>query len=156
PVRAGAFGEFVHGDRDDDDDHDSDHRRHRDSDRRLAAYREELRDALEDVRTRGRHIVAASVFTTQSATAVLEKIRDRIKAMTPAPATFALGPGGSRTVFPLIGSTGLTTITFRRQNTVAGPLSPTPVPTTALLAQPGVGSLAFGKFSSPDWETAGK
>src|SRR5215813_5594971 len=143
PVRAGAFGEFVHGDRDDDDDHDhdSDHRRHRDSDRRLAAYREELRDALEDVRTRGRHIVAASVFTTQSATAVLEKIRDRIKAMTPAPATFLLGPGGSRTVFPLISSSGLTTITFRRQTTVAGPLSPTAVPTTALLALPGVGSL---------------
>src|SRR5882724_12004509 len=81
PVRAGAFEDFVDGDRDEDDDHDrdSDRRRHRDSDRRLAAYREELRDALEDVRTRGRRIVAASVFTTQSATAVLEKIRDRIK-----------------------------------------------------------------------------
>src|SRR5437899_9335043 len=55
-VRAGAFEDFVDGDRDEDDDHDrdSDRRRHRDSDRRLAAYREELRDALEDVRTRGR------------------------------------------------------------------------------------------------------
>src|SRR4029077_14777694 len=81
PVRAGAFKDFLGRDRDDDDGHDSDHRRHRDSDRRLAAYREELRDALEDVRTRGRHIVAASVFTTQSATAVLEKLRDTIKSM---------------------------------------------------------------------------
>src|SRR5262249_54257832 len=35
-------------------------------------------------------------------------------------------------------------------------LSPTAVPTTALLVQPGVGSLAFGRFSSPDWETPGK
>src|SRR5262249_25523240 len=43
PVRAGAFRAFLGRDRDDDDDHDPDHRRHRDSDRRLAAYREELR-----------------------------------------------------------------------------------------------------------------
>src|SRR6185436_5298206 len=34
--------------------------------------------------------------------------------------------------------------------------SPVAVPTAALLAQPGVGRIAFGKFSSPDWETAGK
>ena len=119
----------------------------------VKGYRDALARALARADLHGRKAVAASHFTTQSATAVLEKIRDRIKAMTPAPATFLLGPGGSRTVFPLISSSGLTTITFSRQTTTTGPLSPTPVPTTALLAQPGVGSLAFGKFSSPDWET---
>jgi hypothetical protein len=101
-------------------------------------------------------VVAASVFSTQSATAVLEKIRDRIKATTPAPATFLLGPGGSRTVFPLLSPSGLTTVTFNRQTSTTGPLSPVAVPTAALLAQPGVDRIAFGKFSSPDWETAGK
>jgi hypothetical protein len=87
---------------------------------------------------------------------VLEKIRDRLKAMTPAPATFLLGPGGSRTVFPLLSPSGLTTVTFNRQTSTTGPLSPVSVPTAALLAQPGVGRIAFGKFSSPDWETTGK
>jgi hypothetical protein len=90
-VHAGAFEDFVGGDRDGDDDHDrgrdSEHRRHRDSDRRLAAYREELRDALHDVWTRGSRVIAASVFTTQSATAVLEKIRRQIKDSHPLAAT---------------------------------------------------------------------
>ena len=50
-------------------------------------------------------IVAATVFTTQSVTATLEKIRDQIKAATPQAADFNLGPGGTRTVFPLSGVT---------------------------------------------------
>ncbi len=53
-------------------------------------------------------VVSASVFTTQSATAILEKIRDQIKAATPAPADFRLGFGGSRTVFKLDQMTGIT------------------------------------------------
>jgi Big-like domain-containing protein len=122
----------------------------------LKAYRKAVLDGLAAAGLEPDQVAAASVFSTQSATAVLEKIRDRIKALTPAAATFLLGPGGSRTVFPLVSASGLTTIVFQRQTTVAGPLSPTAVPTIALLAQPGVGSLAFGKFSSPDWETPGK
>lgn len=125
-------------------------------DARIKAYRKSLLDAIEASGVDPDSVVAASVFSTQSATAVLEKIRDRIKAMTPAPATFLLGPGGSRTVFPLLSSSGLTTISFNRQTSTTGALSPVAVPTAALLAQPGVGRIAFGKFSSPDWETAGK
>src|SRR3989454_685534 len=91
PVGGRAFKDFLDDDRDGDGDdghdRDSDHRRHRDSDRRLAAYRDELRDAVKDARLRDRYIVAASVFTTQSATAVLEKIRQQIKSSHPAPAT---------------------------------------------------------------------
>ena len=123
----------------------------------LKAYRKALLDAIELSGLDPAVVVTASVFSTQSATAVLEKIRDRIKAMTPAPATFLLGPGGSRTVFPLLSrNNSLTTIVFRRQTLVSGNLSATAVPTIALLAQPGVGSLAFGKFRSPDWQTPGK
>jgi hypothetical protein len=123
----------------------------------LKAYRKSLLDAIAASGVNPTGIVTASVFSTQSATAVLEKIRDRIKAMTPAPATFLLGPGGSRTVFPLLsGNNSLTTILFRRQTLVSGNLSPVAVPTVALLAQPGVGRLAFGRYRSPDWETPGK
>ena len=161
PVRGGAFADFLDGHRDGDGDHDrdgdrhgdgdrdSDHRRHRDSDRRLAAYREELRDALEDVRTRGRHIVAASVFTTQSATSVLEKLRDTIKSMPASATLIASFPRAS------VGA-----IQWHRQTKVGtAPSSFTDsfVPVPALDVFPGaVGTIAFGKFDSPDFETPAK
>ncbi|PYN93218.1 MAG: hypothetical protein DMD89_25290 [Candidatus Rokuibacteriota bacterium] len=155
-VRAGAFAGFVDGERDDDDDHDrdSDRRRHRDSDRRLAAYREELSDALEDVRTRGRRIVAASVFTTQSATAVLEKIRQQIKSSHPAPATM-LG------TFALSSVTAIQWDRQIRAKPTGRPDQPqfssSFLATPALNLFPGaIGSIVFGTFMSPDWETADK
>ena len=161
PVRGVAFADFLDGHRDDDGDHDgdvdrhgdgdrdSDHRRHRDSDRRLAAYREELRDALEDVRTRGRRIVAASVFTTQSATSVLEKLRDTIKSMPASATLIASFPRAS------VGA-----IQWHRQTKVGtAPSSFTDsfVPVPALDVFPGaVGTIEFGKFDSPDFETPAK
>jgi len=99
-------------------------------------------------------IVAVSVFTTQSTTAVLEKIRNQIKAATPERADFLLGPGGTRTVFPLNTATG---VTFNEQVGTAPLFNPSPVPTEALGMVPGaVGQLAFGKYLSPDYETAEK
>jgi len=70
----------------------------------LAACRMLLRDILRRLDAAGviaRGQVAGTVFTTQSVTAVLEKIRDQIKAATPDAADLNLGPGGTRTVFPL-------------------------------------------------------
>ena len=46
-------------------------------------------------------VAVASIFTTQSATSLLEQVRRQIKASTPAPANFVIGNGGERTVFPL-------------------------------------------------------
>ena len=43
-------------------------------------------------------IVAASIFTTQSVTSTLEKVRDQIKASHPAPARFDVGSAGERAV----------------------------------------------------------
>ena len=124
----------------------------------LKAYRKALLDALAAANINGIHhaIVAASVFTTQSTTAVLEKIRDQIKADTPAPADFLLGPGGSRTVFPVnnIGS-----MLLNRQTGTAPTFTPTPLALqlSTLRAIPGAaGSIAFGKYVSPDYETAEK
>src|SRR5262249_12366111 len=65
----------------------------------LKEYRKDLLEALKAARHAGvaeKDVVTASVFTTMSTTAVLEKIRDQIHAETPAPADFLLGPGGTR------------------------------------------------------------
>src|SRR5437870_1377884 len=73
-------------------------------------YKDELMEALHaatDVGVPEQNIVTASVFTTQSATAVLEKIRDQVHAATPAPADFNLGSGGERTVFNRADVTGI-------------------------------------------------
>jgi dienelactone hydrolase len=122
----------------------------------LRFYRRELIDALHAVRDIGvpeRDIVTASVFTTESATSVLEKIRDQIHAATPAPADFNLGTNGERTVFARADVTG---ITFHEQTKVDPP-DFTNVPLTANLTAlnyiPGaVSEIAFGKYISPDYE----
>jgi fermentation-respiration switch protein FrsA (DUF1100 family) len=95
--------------------------------------------------------VSASVFTTQSATAILEKIRDQIHAATPAPADFNLAPDGSRTVFPLDKVTG---ILWKQQVGVDPPSFNTGSVDLGLLRViPGaVGQLAYGKYLSPDYE----
>jgi hypothetical protein len=87
-------------------------------------YEQALLEAIHSARrigVRENEIVAASVFTTQSLTAILEKIRDQIKAATPEPADFNLGPGGPRSVFPRNEVTG---IMFNPQIRVDGPLEP--------------------------------
>src|SRR5262249_23234908 len=123
----------------------------------LKGYRKELIGALATASQDGvpdEHVITASVFTTQSATAVLAKIRDQLHAATPAPADFLLGPGGQRTVFDLGDVAG---ITWNQQTRVAGPLSPVPVNVNLLRFIPGtVGQIAFGKYVSPDYETAEK
>jgi virulence factor lipase-like protein len=122
----------------------------------LDTYRMLLRDTLTRLDAAGviprGQIVGASVFTTQSVTAVLEKIRDQIKAATPQGADFNLGPGRTRTVFPL---TDVAAITFRAQTGAGSPPTFTnvPVPLGALRMIPGaVETIAFGKYASPDYQ----
>ena len=118
----------------------------------LAAYRKDLLDAVDaadGAGVRRRDVAVASVFTTTSATAVLEKMRDQIHAATPAPADFRLGTDGSRTVFAL---DQLGAITSNRQTRVGQPLSPVPVSLSLLRAVPGaVGTVAFGKYLAPEY-----
>ena len=121
----------------------------------LKAYRKALLDALKAARAAGvqeNDIVSASVFTTQSVTATLEKIRDQIKSATPAPADFNLGPGGTRTVFSL---NGVSSITFNEQTRDNPPQFTAFSPPLSLLNQftPGaVAQIAFGKYLSPDYQ----
>jgi hypothetical protein len=125
------------------------------NDRTLEEYRIALIEAFFAVVRAGirdTDIVMASVFTTQSVTAIMEKIRDQIKAATPHPADFNLGPGGIRTVFRLDELTGITV----RQQTGANP--PSFANSQVNLGSPriipgAVGQIAFGKYLSPDYET---
>ncbi|HEX8139728.1 MAG TPA: Ig-like domain-containing protein [Pyrinomonadaceae bacterium] len=130
-------------------------------DRQLKQYRKALITALgEEVLgtatpALSQHdVAAASVFTTGSVTATLEKIRDQIKAAPAPAANFNIGTLGQRTVFPISSVLG---IAFGRQVSTAGPLVTNAVPLTALQVAPGaVGSVAFGKFSARNYETAGR
>jgi virulence factor lipase-like protein len=92
-------------------------------------------------------IVAATVFTTQSVTAILERIRDRIKSETPSPAQFDLGPGGAPTVFPL---SNIASAVWNQQ-TGENPQTFNAVRLDFSTLTPFVGRIAFGRYTSPDY-----
>jgi hypothetical protein len=100
------------------------------------------------------HIVAASVFTTQSISADLEKIGAQLRAHTPAPVDFMIANGGAtRALFPVAG----TNIQFNRQTGSAPSFTASFLPMPALNVFPGsVAQIAYGRFTSPDYETAAK
>jgi len=125
------------------------------------AYRKALLDALSSAFAGGANpsdIADASLFTTQSITAISKKIRDQIRS-APAPTpNFNLAPDGSRTVFA--NAPGLS-IKWNRQVAVApGPLSTTTLSGVgALQFLPSnfpfsVGKIAYGSFRSPNYENA--
>ena len=117
-------------------------------------YRKVLLTALHHATVKPSEIASLSVFTTQSATALLEQVRRQIKASNPPPASFTLGTAGERTVFA---RTSVGSILFARQNTVAAPTTATPLPAFSALGLFGsVGTIAFGAYDSPDYETPGK
>lgn len=120
------------------------------------AYRKGLLDALRllPAGVEAEDVAAASLFTTQSVTAQLEQVRRQLDAAAPAPASFGLGAGGERTVFPLEQIAGML---FARQTSAAGPGAPAPLPAfPALHALPTIGTVAFGAYDSPDYETAAR
>ena len=117
-------------------------------------YKHALLDAIHVARRIGvqeRDVVTASVFTTQTVTSILEKIRDQIKAATPEPADFHLGPGGSPTVFALDSVAGITWDQQRGNDPRTFTRVTVDLPSLRII--PGaVGTIAFGKYTSPDYE----
>ena len=108
-------------------------------------------EAAEEVGVPERTIVTASVFTTQSITSVMEKIRDQIKAGTPEPANFRLGPTGEQAIFNLL---KVASISWRQHIRVNpdGFSPPTPIDLEILHVVPGaVGTIAYGTYISPDY-----
>ena len=109
-------------------------------------YRTALRDALHATGT-FTDAATASLFTTQSITADLDKIRAQLSASAPAPprvtASFARAQ--------------ITAIVWNRQSSTSGSLSPSFVPVLALDVFPGsVGRVVFGTYESPDYETSAR
>jgi hypothetical protein len=156
PVEAGDFARFQR------DDHFGQAR-----DRVLKDYREELLEgleALEQLGVRTRSVVAASVFTTQSVTAALERIRDEIKAATPAPARFDILSGTNRRALFLTSDMSLerkakvdeNAVVFSQEvQTGNGPdaFVKAIVPADALnIVSGAVRWMAFGKYLSPEYE----
>jgi len=145
-----------------EDSHEDSHDKSRDP--ALQAYRRSLKEAFraaERFKIDDDRIVAASVFTTQSATAVLEKMRDQIKASTPATADFHLGPNGMHTVFALNDITAITRTQQVKTDTndpaafVVDPSSPFLVPVLHLV--PGaIQQVAYGKYQSPNYLAPGQ
>ena len=117
-------------------------------------YRTDLLAALDELEAAGvppGRVAAASLFTTQSVTAVLEKIRDQLAAVTPNPVDFVLGSSGERTVFPLA---DVVSVTARRHDTTAPEFATTNFRVGDLRMVPGaVGMIAFGRYRSPRYDT---
>ncbi len=123
------------------------------------------------VRTQGfqkSHIVAASLFTTQSVTVGLEKMRDLVRRGNPKPIDFKIGvevgsPGSGqskRLVQAVFSADAMKRMVFHRQTgtgSAAGPqFEDSDVPIGLLELTPGaVHKVAFGRFASPDFETPG-
>jgi hypothetical protein len=119
-------------------------------------YERELRDALRTVRGQD-NIAAASVFTTQTTTGDLAKIMRQIKSTNPARANFLLGNSGGAMVRSVFNVADLTGIQFSRQTGTAPTFQTGFLPTPALnIATGAVGQIAYGKFSSPSYQTAGQ
>jgi hypothetical protein len=115
----------------------------------------ELRGALAWARGLEHKVVAASLFTTQSITADLQKINRRIKHSAVSPIDFNIGQtaaGAVRAVFPVAGVAG---IQFNRHTGNAGGvpvLTSGFVPTPALGVAPGaVAAVAYGRYASPSF-----
>jgi hypothetical protein len=97
---------------------------------------------------REQHIVAASVYSTQTITSVMERIRDAIKSDVPAPANFLLGPSGERTVYSRASIAGMV---HSHQNRVSPPDFVTSTfPLNQLDVVPGaIGTIGQGSYQSP-------
>jgi hypothetical protein len=79
-------------------------------------------------------------------------VRGQIDRSSPAPVSFAIGPNGARAVFPFASVLG---VLVHRQTGVST-FSDAALP-AAVNAFPGaIGTVAYGSFSSPDYENASK
>jgi hypothetical protein len=120
-------------------------------------YQRDLRDGVQGLHDDHHKVVAASLFSTQSASADLAKINRQIKRSNPAPIDFMIGSSGGpavRAVFPVA---TLAAIQFSRQTGTAPDFTSGFVPTPALGVVPNaVAQIAYGRFRSPDYETADK
>jgi hypothetical protein len=144
PIEGGHFGRIFSRDKPGRDEA---------QDRDGSDYRKALQDADRWVRPARHRVVALSLFTTQSISADLQKIREQIRRSSPAPINFMIGnTGTARAVFPVADLSG---IQWMRQTGAAPAFTPSSLPMPALEVVPGaVGRIAFGQFRSPNYLNA--
>jgi len=116
------------------------------------AYRTKLLDGVNKSGVAPTRIVAASIFTTLSATAELEKIRAQIKATVPLPASFLLGTNGARSVFAQSIVKGIS-VSRQVRTTPSYQIEPMPVALLSVVPN-SVGTLAVGRYPSPIYQTS--
>jgi hypothetical protein len=146
PIEAGPFGRFRH-----------DLNFGQSKDRDVADYRKSLLDGQHVSGASHQRVAALSLFTTQSTSADLEKIRAQIKRSLPSPVDFNIGTSAAGPVRAVFALNALAGIQFNRQTGAAPVFTPSFLPTPALNVVPGsVARIAFGKFRSPDYQTAEK
>jgi hypothetical protein len=98
-------------------------------------------------------IVSASVFSTQSVTPVMERVRNRIKRGVPAPAEFRIAPGKRRAVFR---AQNVAAVVWK-QHVAASPdrFEFAGINLAPLAVVPGsVGTIAYGRYVSPQYLVA--
>jgi hypothetical protein len=136
------------------------------ADRATRAYVRSLDTVLRTAGVERRHVAAASLFTTQSVTADLEKVRAQIRRTRPAPIDFDIaidveaGKSGETTnpTKAVFAPSSFARIQFHRQTGVgtesAAQFNDTDVFTKRLDLAPGsIAQIAYGRFFSPDYET---
>lgn len=116
-----------------------------------STYRRDLQQALADLPSQtGGRAVAASLFTTQSATQELVQMARQTKAAPSAPIDFGIAERAgvrSRAVFPVA---GLQEIVLRRHTGTAPQFTNAPVQLESLNTVPGsVGRVAYGRYTAP-------
>jgi Alpha/beta hydrolase family/Bacterial virulence factor lipase N-terminal len=136
------------------------------TDKATRGYAAALATAIRTIGLQRQQVVAATWFTTQSVTVDLEKIQLQIKRSTPGPIDFAIGKDGPtpgpgqerRPIRAVFEAGGIARIVWHRQtrvgNTGGSQFTDTDVPVARLALTAGtVGQVAFGRFTSPDYET---
>ena len=122
-----------------------------------AEYGRDLRDGVHGHRSDPHKIVAASLFTTQSIAADLVKINRAIKAAAPAPVDFMIGRAAGAPTRAVFATASVLGIQFNRQTGTAPSFVSGFLPTPALgVAGATVAQIAYGRFRSPDYQTAAK
>jgi len=111
----------------------------------LKAYRKSILDMLPLAAPA--EVAGASVFTTQSITSISQKIRSQLHGSA---VNFNLGTNGERTVFPAASTFA---VSLHRDHPSSGPVDST-IFLQSFPLWNGIGTIAFGSFASPDYETS--
>jgi pimeloyl-ACP methyl ester carboxylesterase len=136
-------------------------------DKELKAYRKALLEALAVSRVPRPDVVAATVFTTLSATALSEKIRDQIKAAVPPAARFDIAANSRgdtvRAVFnladiPSVPKNSGIRLSAQTSANAGSALTPSAVQLDEgrTIVPGALARIAFGKYVSKDYKAGGR